>query len=40
MRSKGKCEEYINLNAAFQNKARQDKEKGIIDTCKQIEDNN
>ena len=40
MRSKGKCEEYRKLNAAFQKKARQYKEQSIIDKCKQIEDNN
>ena len=40
MRSKGKYEEYRKLNAAFQKKARQDKEQSIIDKCKQIEDNN
>ena len=40
MRSKGKYEEYIKLNAAFQKKARHDKEQSIIDKFKQIEDNN
>ena len=40
MRSKGKYEVYRKLNAAFQKKARQDKEQRIIDKCKQIEDNN
>ena len=40
MCSKGKHEVYRKLNAAFQKKARQDKEQRIIDKCKQIEDNN
>ena len=40
MRNKGKYEEFRKLNAAFQKKARQDKEQSIIDKCKQIEDNN
>ena len=40
MCSKGKYEEYRKLNAAFQKKARHDKEQSIINKCKQIEDNN
>ena len=40
MRSKGKYEEYIKLNAAFLKKVMHDKEQSIIDKCKQIEDNN
>ena len=36
MRSKGK---YRKLNASFHKKARQDKEKSIIDKCKYIEEN-
>ena len=40
MRCKGIYEEYRKLNAAFQKKARQDKDQSIIDKCKQIEDNN
>ena len=40
MRSKGKYEEYRKLNAAFQKKARQDKEQSILDKCKQIDENN
>ena len=40
MRSKGKYEEYRKLNAAFQKKARQDKEQSIREKCRQIEELN
>ena len=40
MRSKGKYEEYRKLNAAFQKKARQDKEQRIREKCRQIEELN
>ena len=40
MRSKGKYEEYRKLNAAFQKKARQDKEESIREKCRQIEELN
>ena len=39
MRSKGKYVEYRKLNASFHKKARQDKEKSIIDKFKYIEEN-
>ena len=40
IRSKGKYEEYRKLNAAFQKKARQDKEQSIREKCRQIEELN
>ena len=40
MRSKGKYEEYRKLNAAFQKKARQNKEQSIREKCRQIEELN
>ena len=40
IRNKLNYEEYRNLNAAFQKKAKQDKEQSIINKCKQIEENN
>ena len=40
MRSKGKYEEYRKLNAAFQKKARQDKEQSIREKCRKIEELN
>ena len=40
MRSKGKYEEYRKINAAFQKKARKDKEQSIREKCRQIEELN
>ena len=36
MRSKGKYEEYRNLNAAFQKKARQDKDQSIRENADKL----
>ena len=40
MRSKGDDKEYRRLNAAFQRRARQDKEERLKDKCREIEENN
>ena len=38
VRNKGDDKEYRRLNAAFQRRARQDKEQGIKEKCRQIEE--
>ena len=40
VRNKGDDKEYRRLNAAFQRRARQDKEQGIKEKCRQIEESN
>ena len=40
MRNKGDDTEYGRLNAAFQRRARQDKEQNIKEKCRQIEESN
>ena len=40
VRSKGDDKEYRRLNAAFQRRARQDKEQSLKEKCRQIEENN
>ena len=40
MRNKGDDKEYRRLNAAFQRRARQDKEQSIEEKCRQIEEIN
>ena len=40
VRNKGDDKEYRRLNAAFQRRARQDKEQGIKGKCRQIEESN
>ena len=40
VRNKGDDKQYRRLNAAFQRRARQDKEQGINEKCRQIEESN
>ena len=40
VRNKADDKEYRRLNAAFQRRARQDKEQGIKEKCRQIEESN
>ena len=40
VRSKGDDKEYRRLNAAFQRRARQDKEQSLKEKCRQIEESN
>ena len=40
VRNKGDDKEYRRLNAAFQRRARHDKEQGITEKCRQIEESN
>ena len=40
VKSKGKTERYIHLNAEFQRIARRDKKAFLSDQCKEIEENN
>ena len=40
VRSKGDDKEYRRLNAAFQRRARQDKEQSLKEKCREIEENN
>ena len=40
VRSKGDDTEYRRLNAAFQRRARQDKEHSLKEKCRQIEESN
>ena len=40
VRNKGDDKEYRRMNAAFQRRARQDKEQGITEKCRQIEESN
>ena len=40
VRNKGDDKEYRRLNAAFQRRARQDKEQGVKEKCRQIEESN
>ena len=40
VRSKGDDKEYRRLNAVFQRRASQDKEKNIMEKCRQIEESN
>ena len=40
VRSKGDDSEYRRLNAAFQRRARQDKEQSLKEKCREIEENN
>ena len=40
VRNKGDDKEYRRLNAAFQRRARQDKEQSIKEKCRQIEESN
>ena len=40
VKSKGKMERYIHLNAEFQRIARRDKKTFLSDQCKEIEENN
>ena len=40
VKSEGKKERYIHLNAEFQRRARRDKKAFLSDECKEIEENN
>ena len=40
VKSEGKKERYIHLNAEFQRRARRDKKAFLSDQCKEIEENN